>query len=157
MNAIRFILENNDLFSFLWNEILKTIVYFRNRFFCIRLRIQHVIFYEIYFDKKSNLNHLRFIDCDVWLTLFKKKFDQKKFNSKKIKCKFLKYVDINQYRLWNSIFKKIITTKNIHFDESYMLKYFNKIYNWTFFKFDNQSKNEIVDIVKFKKCNIKNV
>ena len=26
-----------------------------------------------------------------------------------------------------------------------MLKYFNKIYNWTFFEFDNQSKNEIVD------------
>ena len=128
MNAVRVILKNNDLFAFLWSEVLKTIVYLRNRSLCTRLRVQHVTFYEVYFDKRSKLSHLRLIDCDAWLTLFKKRFDQKKLSSKRIKCKFLKYADTNQYRLWNLIFRRIITARDVHFDESYMLKYLNKIY-----------------------------
>ena len=145
MNAIRVILKNSDLSAFLWSEILKTIVYLRNKFLCTRLRVQHVTLYEVYFDKRSKLSHLRLIDCDAWLTLFKKRSDQKKLSSREIKCKFLRYADTNQYRLWNFIFRRVITARDVHFDESYMLKYFNKIYNWTSLEYDDQSKNEIVD------------
>ena len=37
--VVRVILKNNDLFWFLWNEILKIVIYLKNRNFVTRLRI----------------------------------------------------------------------------------------------------------------------
>ena len=130
MIVVRVILKNNDLLWFLWNEILKIVIYLKNRNFVTRLRIQHVIFFETYFNVKSNVNHYRLIECDVWLAISNDVKNQKKLNVKEIKCKFLNYVNINQYRLWNLLFKRVIIAKNVNFDEFFMFQYSNKIFYW---------------------------
>ena len=142
------------MFWFLWDEILKIVIYLKNRNFVTRLRIQHVIFFETYFNEKLNVNYYRLIKYDVWLAISNDVKNQKKLNVKKIKCKFLNYVNINQYRFWNFLFKRVIIAKNVNFDEFFMFQYFNKIFYWNknlkYFKTNNivQLKNDEI-IYKF--------
>ena len=145
MDAVRAILEDSGLPAFLWGEILKTVVYLRNRSPCTRLRVQHVTPYEAYFGKRPDLGHLRLIGCDAWLALSKERPGQKKLSPRGLKCKFLGYAGTNQYRLWNPVSRKVITARDVHFDESYMLEYPNKAYNWAPLEFDDQSGGEAVD------------
>ena len=70
------------------------------------------------------------LKCDVWLIISKKIKNQKKLSFRSIKCKLFDYRRINQYRLYNSIFRRIVTIKNVIFDESSMLNRKSRAYHW---------------------------
>ena len=143
MNNVKVILIDVDLSHNIWDEIFKTIIYLKNRAFVSRLRLQnkHITFYKIYENKKFDINHYRIIECDVWLTISKNVKNQKKFNDRAIKCKLLSYRDINQYRLYNFVFKRVITIKDVVFDEFTMLDRKSRAFYWDddqkYFKIEN--------------------
>ena len=62
---IKCFFDDVDLFDNFWNEILIIEMYLKNRCFISRLKIQHMILYEIWHEIKSNINHYRLIDCNV--------------------------------------------------------------------------------------------
>ena len=124
IEKLKVMLIDVDLIDNFWEEIFYTIIYFRNRFSIIKLRIREIdkTFYEIWIDDRFELNHLRIIKCDAWHHISKKTSDQKKFNDRTIKCQLLNYASINQYKLWNPTSKKMIVSKNVIFDESKLLR-----------------------------------
>ena len=70
------------------------------------------------------------IECDVWLIIDKNVQNQKKLSFREIKCKFFDYRSINQYRFYNSIFRRVVIAKNVVFDESSMIDRNIKIHHW---------------------------
>ena len=124
IEKLKVMLIDVDLIDNFWEKIFYTIIYFRNRFSVIKLRIREIdkIFYEIWIGDRFELNHLRIIECDAWHHISKKISSQKKFNDRIVKCQLLRYAEINQYKLWNSISKKMIVSKNVIFDESKLLR-----------------------------------
>ena len=55
-------------------------------------------------------------------------------------------MNINQYRLWNFLFKRVIIAKNVNFDEFFMFQYFNKIFYWN----KNLKRFKTNDIIQLK-------
>ena len=70
-----------------------------------------VMFFEIFYYRKSIFFHLRIIDFIVYAL----KRIQKKFINKNEKCILLNYKNEFIFRLYNLIKKKIIRVNNIHF------------------------------------------
>ena len=152
MNAMKVIFIDSKFSFYFWEKILKILVKIKNNESVVRLRVQHMTLYEIYFDVKFDFNHYRLLKCDVWHVIHKNVKNQKKFSDRNIKCKLINYERINQYRFWNSVFRRVIVFKNVEFDESYMLAYFNKTFYWDedlkFFKTEDIafSKNDFINI-----------
>ena len=92
------------------------------------------------------------IECDVWLVISKKVKNQKKLNFRDIKCKLLDYKKINQYRLYNFISRRVVTVKNVIFDEFSMLSRKSKAYHWNDDYECSMSKN-FVHFENFRKFN----
>ena len=120
---------------------MKTLVKIKNNKSITRFRVQHITLYEIYFNVKLDVSYYWLLKCDAWHVISKNVKDQKKLNDRNIKYKLIKYEKIHQYRLWNSIFRRVIIFKNVEFDELYMFVYFNKAFYWNenlkFFRIEN--------------------
>lgn len=129
MNAVRAVLDHAGLPFLLWGEIARTMVYLLNRNSTARLQVQHITPGEAYTTVKPDISHYRMIGCDA-SSIFKDRKGQKKLSPRGIKCKLLGYEGTNQYRLWNPIFKRIVTARNVDFDESSMLNKPHKAYHW---------------------------
>ena len=101
VEKIRVMLADVDLLSNMWEEMFFTSVYLRNRSSTSRLRLRNInkTLYEMWTDKKFDLNHLRIIECDVWHHVFKQTSGYTKLSERAIKCRLLSYEDRNQYRL----------------------------------------------------------
>ncbi len=74
--------------------MIMIIIYFKNKSFITVLN--HMTFYEAWHDKKFDLNYLYTFDCIVYYHVKKVYW---KFNNKSLKCQFLNYKKVNQFRL----------------------------------------------------------
>ena len=130
MNNVRAILEDAGLPFYLWGEVLKTVIYLKNRSPAARLRVQNLTPHEAYFGIAPDLSHLRLIGCDAWHAVSKEVKGQKKLSARGIKCKLLGYRGTNQYVLWNPSSRRVFTSRDVDFDESIMLEHPNKSFEW---------------------------
>ena len=96
-----------------WAEAVNTAVYIRNR--CTtRALSEHTMPHELWTGSKPNVKHLKIFGCDAYAldNNYKCKFDQKAS-----KCTFIGYAFNKTYRLWDNTNHKVITTRNVKFNE----------------------------------------
>ncbi len=106
----RAILTSVKLLIRLWEKTIMTVIYLKNRSFITALN--NITFYETWHDKKSDLSYLHTFECIVYHHVKKA---CRKLNDKSLKCQFLNYERVNQFRLWND--KKILISSHIQWDE----------------------------------------
>ncbi len=87
-----------------------TVIYLKNKSSITALN--KITLYETWHDKKSDLSYLHMFECIVYHHV--KKAHQK-LNDKSLKCHFLNYKKVNQFRLWNE--KKILISSHVQWDE----------------------------------------
>src|SRR5579871_3836214 len=104
-----------------WGEAVTTIVYLKNR--SPTTTIISKTLFEVWFEKKPSLNHLRTFGCIAYTHIPKEK--RHKLDWKTTKYIFLGYSGTNQYRLWDLEKKDIIIAKDIKFDESRIINNLN--------------------------------
>ena len=130
MDAVRAILADAGLPAYLWGEILKTLVKLKNCGPVSRLRVQNMTPYEAYYNVKPDLSHFRLLGCDAWHAISKEVKGQKKLSDRGVKCKLIGYEGTHQYRLWNPATRRVFISRDVEFDESYMLAYPNQAFHW---------------------------
>ena len=113
INYIHTIFTNSDFSISFWSEFLKTAAYFWNQF---STKHYEKTFYEALFDKKSDFNNLKIIDCQAWVLIFKKKHS--KFDLRFSNCRLLEYAASMQYILYEMNSDQIIFSCDIIFNES---------------------------------------
>ncbi len=106
----RAILTSVKLSIRLWRKTIMTVIYLKNRSSITVLN--NITFYETWHDKKSDLSYLHTFECIVYHHVKKV---HRKLNDKSLKCQFLSYKKVNQFRLWND--KKILISSHIQWDE----------------------------------------
>ncbi len=87
-----------------------TVIYLKNRSSITALN--NITFYEAWHDKKPDLSYLHTFECIVYHHVKKAR---RKLDDKSLKCQFLSYEKVNQFRLWND--KKILISSHIQWDE----------------------------------------
>ncbi len=106
----RAILTSVKLSIRLWEETIMTVIYLKNKSSITALN--NITFYETWHDKKSDLSYLHTFECIVYHHV---KRACQKLDDKSLKCQFLSYKKVNQFRLWND--KKILISSHIQWDE----------------------------------------
>ncbi len=106
----RAILTSVKLSIRLWEETIMIVIYLKNRSSITALN--NITFYETWHDKKSDLSYLHTFECIVYHHVKKAHW---KLDDKSLKCQFLSYKKVNQFRLWND--KKILISSHIQWDE----------------------------------------
>ena len=72
--------------------------------------------HEVWSSKKPSIAHLRVFGCDAFMHVPKEK--RSKLDNKAEKCIFVGYKDgIKGYKLWNSIKRKIVYSRDVVFRE----------------------------------------
>ncbi len=87
-----------------------TVIYLKNRSFITALN--KITLYETWHDKKSDLSYLHTFKCLVYHHVKKACW---KLNDKSLKCQFLNYKRVNQFRLWNE--KNVLIFSHVQWDE----------------------------------------
>jgi len=106
----RAILTSVKLLIRLWKKTIMTIIYLKNRSSITALN--NITLYETWHDKKFDLSYLHTFECIVYHHVKKA---HRKLDDKSLKCQFLSYKRVNQFRLWND--KKILISSHIQWDE----------------------------------------
>ncbi len=106
----RAILTSVKLSIRLWNEAIMTVIYLKNRSSITALN--NITFYEIWHDKKSDLSYLHTFECIAYHYVKKAHW---KLDDKSLKCQFLSYEKVNQFRLWNE--KNVLISSHVRWDE----------------------------------------
>ncbi len=106
----RAILTSVKLSIRLWNEAIMTVIYLKNRSSITALN--NITFYEIWHDKKSDLSYLHTFECIAYHYVKKA---CRKLDDKSLKCQFLSYKRVNQFRLWNE--KNVLISSHVRWDE----------------------------------------
>jgi len=106
----RVILTSINLLIWLWDEVIMTVIYLKNRNFIIALN--NITLYETWHDKKSDLNYLHTFECIVYHHVKKVHW---KLDDKSLKCQFLSYKKVNQFCLWNE--KNVLISSYVQWDE----------------------------------------
>ena len=101
------ILTSVNLSIWLWDEAIMTVIYLKNRSSITALN--NITLYETWHDKKSDLSYLHTFECIVYLKA------HWKLNDKSLKCQFLSYERVNQFRLWNE--KNVLISSHVQWDE----------------------------------------
>ena len=104
------ILTSVKLLIQLWNEAIMTVIYLKNRSSITALN--KITLYETWHDKKSDLSYLHMFECIVYHHV---KRACQKLNDKSLKCQFLSYKKVNQFRLWNE--KNVLISSHVQWDE----------------------------------------
>ena len=94
----------------LWDEAIMTVIYLKNKSFITALN--KITFYETWHDKKSDLSYLHTFECIVYHYVKKAHW---KLDDKSLKCQFLSYKKVNQFRLWNE--KNILISSHVQWNE----------------------------------------
>ncbi len=87
-----------------------TVIYLKNRSSITALN--NITFYETWHDKKSDLSYLHTFECIVYHHVKKAHW---KLNDKSLKCQFLSYKRVNQFRLWNE--KNVLISSHVQWDK----------------------------------------
>lgn len=98
-----------------WIEAVNTAVYLLNRS-PTRALDQGKVPAELWYGVRPNLSKLRVFGCVAFVCKTKEQL-KGKFDSRSKKCIFLGYCD-NGYRLWSIAERKVITARDVVFDES---------------------------------------
>ncbi len=106
----RAILTSIKLSIQLWDEAIMTVIYLKNRSSITALN--KITFYEIWHNKKSDLSYLHTFECIVYHHVKKACW---KLDDKSLKCQFLSYKKVNQFRLWNK--KNVLISSHVQWDE----------------------------------------
>ncbi len=106
----RAILTSVKLLIRLWDEAIMTVIYLKNRSSITALN--NITFYETWHDKKSDLSYLHMFECIVYHHVKKAR---RKLDDKSLKCQFLSYEKVNQFRLWNE--KNVLISSYVQWNE----------------------------------------
>ncbi len=106
----RAILTSVKLSIRLWEKAIMTVIYLKNRSSITALN--NITFYKAWHDKKPDLSYLHTFECIAYHHVKKAR---RKLNDKSLKCQFLSYEKVNQFRLWNG--KKVLISSHIQWDE----------------------------------------
>ncbi len=106
----RAILTSVKLSIQLWDEAIMTVIYLKNRSSITALN--KITLYETWHDKKSDLSYLHTFECIVYHHVKKA---HRKLDDKSLKCQFLSYKRVNQFRLWNE--KNVLISSHVQWDE----------------------------------------
>ena len=87
-----------------------TVIYLKNRSSITALN--NITFYEAWHDKKSDLSYLHTFECIAYHHVKKA---CRKLDDKSLKCQFLSYEKVNQFRLWNE--KNVLISSHVQWDE----------------------------------------
>lgn len=68
--------------------------------------------YEAWYGKKPDLSNLHTFECTAYHHI---KGARRKLDDKSLKCQFLSYEGVNQFRLWNG--KKVLISSHVFWDE----------------------------------------
>ena len=115
MDRTRAVLAETQLPKALWAEIINTVVYLKNRSPTTANKDSKTP-WEVWNSTKPALGHLRALGCAAYHHLPKP--GQKKLDTRSQKCYLLGYEGSNQYRLWDTIKKTVIRSRDVVFDES---------------------------------------
>ena len=106
----RAILTSVNLSIQLWDEAIMTVIYLKNRSSITALN--NITLYETWHDKKSDLSYLHTFECIVYHHVKKAR---RKLDDKSLKCQFLSYKRVNQFRLWNE--KNVLISSHVQWNE----------------------------------------
>lgn len=112
---IRAMLVDSGIPDEMWDEILFTVVYLKNRSPTSTIRMTP---YEAWTGMKPNVSHLRRIGCAAY-KLVPKSTHPKKLDERARLRFLLGYEGTNQYRLWNSSTGGVERAKKVVFDENF--------------------------------------
>ncbi len=106
----RAILTSAKLPIRLWEEAIMTVIYLKNR--SSTTALNNITSYEAWHGKKPDLSYLHTFECIAYHHV---KEARRKLDDKSLKCQFLGYEEVNQFRLWNG--KKVLISSHIQWDE----------------------------------------
>ncbi len=106
----RAILTSVNLSIWLWDEAIMTVIYLKNRSSITALN--NITLYEAWHDKKPDLSYLHTFECIVYHHVKKA---HRKLDDKSLKCQFLNYEKVNQFRLWNE--KNVLISSHVQWNE----------------------------------------
>lgn len=117
MEATRAMLFYASMPEKLWNEAAATAVHVLNR--SINTTSNNITPYELYFDKKPRLSHLRIFGCAAFMKAQEKKRSgyQKKLEARSTKLRLVGYERDYTYRLYNPASNKIEISRGVLFNE----------------------------------------
>ena len=103
-----------DLPSFLWGEVVNTIMYILNR--CPMKAVEGKTMYEAWIGKKPNISHFRVFGCDAYAFVVLEK--NKKMDKRFKKCIFIGYDNQHRgYRLYQPSARAIFVSRDVKFNE----------------------------------------
>jgi hypothetical protein len=116
METVRAMMHTANIPETLWAEITATAAYLRNRI-PSRANDNNKSPYELWYDQKPHVGHLRVIWSDAYAHITKSK-RKSKLSPKATKMKLVGY-DVNKkgYRLWNATQTRIEVHRDVIFDE----------------------------------------
>ena len=106
----RAILSSANLPIRLWGKAIMTVTYLKNR--SPTTALDKVTPYEAWHGKKPDLSYLHTFGCVAYHHV---EGARRKLDDKSLKCQFLGYEGVNQYRLWNG--KKVLISSHVQWDE----------------------------------------
>ena len=106
----RAILTSANLSIRLWGEAIMTVTYLKNR--SSTTALNNITPYEAWHGKKPDLSYLHTFGCIAYHHVKKAR---RKLDDKSLKCQFLSYERVNQFRLWNG--KNVLISSHVQWDE----------------------------------------
>jgi len=102
----RAILTSAKLPIRLWGEAIMTVTYLKNR--SPTTALNKITPYEAWHGKKPDLSYLHTFECIAYHHV---KGARRKLDDKSLKCQFLSYEGVNQFRLWNG--KNVLISSHV--------------------------------------------
>jgi len=119
LEALRAMMHAAGVPEELWAELAATAVYLRNRL-PTRVNRDEASPYELWHGRKPQIGHLRVIWADAFVHIMKAK--RSKLGPRAQKLKLIGYHDDKKaYKLWNPTTMRIITSRDVIFDETVIL------------------------------------
>ena len=119
MSLVRFVMKNMRLSKDFWDFIVETIIYTKNRTITINENDNETItLYEEMNNVVSNVSNLRALDCKTY-THVSKTTSRHKLDDRCWKSIHVDYEKNNQWKIYDSIIKKMHLIRNVKFDENY--------------------------------------
>jgi len=106
----RAILTSAKLPIRLWGEAIMTVTYLKNR--SPTTALDKITPYEAWHGKKPDLSYLHTFGCIAYHHV---EGARRKLDDKSLKCQFLGYEGVNQFRLWNG--KNVLISSHVQWDE----------------------------------------
>ena len=104
---------HEELPQYLWAELVSTAIYVINR--TGPTNIENKSPYELWFNKKPQIKHLRIIGSSCYAHVPKQR--RKKMQKKAAKCILIGYDNYDGYRLWNKVNNTLVRSRDVIFNE----------------------------------------